>query len=131
MSATADISAFLRSTQALSAGVRQAAAVALKRFSWHVLGQAQQLAPEGGGPFSPRDPEPGRLRDSAHADQVQDDGQAITVLIGFNTEYAAVQHERLDFRHSTGQAKYMETAINANIDLMARFVIDEARKVQP
>lgn len=31
--------------------------------------------------------------------------------IGFNTEYAAAVHERLDLHHDQGQAKYFERAI--------------------
>lgn len=34
--------------------------------------------------------------------------------VGFNTKYALVQHERLDFRHPNGrQAKYLEKPANA------------------
>jgi hypothetical protein len=39
--------------------------------------------------------------------------------IVFKTEYAAIQHERLDFKHKPGRsAKYLEIPMNANRDLI-------------
>jgi hypothetical protein len=121
-----DINEFLSSLNTADAAIRQAAFGALAKFAHHVIGQAQQLAPEGGGIYSPRDPEPGRLRDSAKVEV-----EADQVLGGFDTEYAAVQHERLDFRHvAPGQAKYLEVPLRANEDRLGQFIVDEVRKVE-
>ena len=40
-----------------------------------------------------------------------DEGKPLAVEIGFNAEYAAAVHERLDLTHEQGQAKYFERAI--------------------
>lgn len=38
-------------------------------------------------------------------------GGTIEMLIGFNADYAAAVHERLDLHHDQGQAKFLEAAI--------------------
>lgn len=91
---------------AVAAGVRDA--------GLQILGNAQDLAPVGGGIYSPRDPAPGTLKASGTPGngswlEPLIEGNKVTFLIGFNTVYAVVQHERLDFRHEApGQAKYLE-----------------------
>lgn len=40
----------------------------------------------------------------------------VTAVVGFggpSAPYALVQHERTDFHHTVGQAKYLETPVNA------------------
>ena len=39
------------------------------------------------------------------------DGREATV--GFSSEYAVVQHERTDYRHDDGEAKFLENAAEA------------------
>lgn len=54
--------------------------------------------------------ETGALRGSM-ATNVEIDGDTIVGEVRFNEKYAAVQHERLDFRHPQGgEAKYLERA---------------------
>lgn len=56
----------------------------------------------------------GVLRNSAYVAPPTKRGSSdIVVEVGFGTEYAIPQHERLDYRHPRGgQAKYLASAIN-------------------
>ena len=100
--------------------MRQAAIREVGRFAQHTLGNAQQYAPVGGGPYSPNDPAPGTLQNSGLAEEPVIDGESIACRIGFNTVYAARQHEELSWRHSTGQAKYLERALKeASVEKLA------------
>jgi len=38
------------------------------------------------------------------------DKDKVTIVVGYSQEYALEQHERLDYQHKVGQAKYLETA---------------------
>jgi hypothetical protein len=53
----------------------------------------------------------GALRSSGHVDQPVIIGKSVSVTLGFGgpaTPYALIQHENLEFRHTVGQAKYLE-----------------------
>lgn len=62
---------------------------------------------------------PGELKGSARVDM---EGQ--TAAISFNTIYASLQHERLDWHHTDGEAKYLERAMNETrpeqVDIIAK-----------
>lgn len=103
-----DISKFQADISRITAAVRAGAEKGLTQFGLMILGRAQRLAPVGGGIYSPRDPAPGTLKGSATWEGPHWSGNIISMEIGFNTVYAAVQHERLDYRHDQGQAKYLE-----------------------
>ncbi len=48
-----------------------------------------------------------------------DDGGTVNAVVGFggpSAEYALVQHERTDYHHRVGQAKYLETAVNQRVE---------------
>jgi hypothetical protein len=130
MSAQTDISKFLAGLEKfLQRQAVPAAMRAVNQFSHKVLADAQRLAPVGGGIYSPRDPQPGRLKDSATAGPVEiDDQLRISQVIGFNTEYAAVQHERLDFRHDQGQAKYLEIPLRRLAPKLPEFIMTEIKR---
>lgn len=49
-------------------------------------------------------------------------GDRISTTVSFNTVYAAAQHEDLTFRHDQGQAKYLETAVRANPNIVPEMV---------
>jgi hypothetical protein len=49
-------------------------------------------------------------------------GRSIEKTVGFNTNYAAAVHERLDQQHEQGQAKYLETAMRNNAAKFESFV---------
>jgi len=56
-------------------------------------------------------------------------GDAIVGQVGFNTPYAEVQHERLDFNHAEGRtAKYLENPLKEHADLYQKHVEGELRK---
>ena len=38
----------------------------------------------------------------------------LTAEVSYNEPYALIQHERLDFHHEQGQAKYLENPLNEN-----------------
>jgi len=64
------------------------------------------------------------------ADVEPENESLITAVVGFGgpaQEYAIVQHERLDFHHRVGQAKYLETAVNQHVEDIAPMI---AEKVQ-
>lgn len=108
--ANLDFSAMIARLKTANQTVIGAARLAADRAMAQVLGQAQQLAPVGGPPFSPRDPAPGTLKGADIQEPATWDGRAIVSQIGFGgpaSAYALVQHERLDFRHSQGQAKFL------------------------
>lgn len=50
----------------------------------------------------------GDLRDSGYVRGPYHNGTNWIIEIGFGEEYALIQHERLDYFHPHGQAKYLE-----------------------
>lgn len=78
----------------------------------------------------------GPLRASGYVTLPQD-GKVELGFGGAAAEYALVQHERIEFKHEVGEAKYLEKAINA-VDVagivgeeMARGVIDGETALPP
>lgn len=60
----------------------------------------------------------GDLRGSGYVGHPKQEGTEISVPIGFGgpaAPYAVVQHEREDFNHDVGEAKYLEKAIDNQI----------------
>lgn len=47
--------------------------------------------------------------------------------ITFNTVYAAVQHERTDYQHDVGKAKYLEGPLKQYAALLAPYVAERVR----
>ncbi|MGB7157118.1 MAG: hypothetical protein WBD40_03565 [Tepidisphaeraceae bacterium] len=118
MSASTDISSFLKGLGEARARGIAAARRSVSRFAQHVIGDAQELAPV----------DTGALKASGTALPAEAKGTEISAQIGFNTNYAAAVHERLDVNHDQGEAKFLETAMRKNTPKMAEFVIDEVRK---
>lgn len=57
----------------------------------------------------------GTLRASGTVEPPVYSGDVVTQSLGFGgaaSAYALEQHERLDFAHATGQAKFLESAVN-------------------
>lgn len=48
--------------------------------------------------------------------------------VGFDSEYAFVQHEHMEFHHENGQAKFLELTIVQNMSKWRQKLIDAARK---
>lgn len=73
---------------------------------------------------------PGTLRASGTVHEPERHGRRISVMLSYGgaaRAYAVVQHERLDFFHTTGQAKYLESVLNESRSSMAARI---ARRVQ-
>lgn len=47
--------------------------------------------------------------------------------VGFNTAYAAVQHEELEYRHTDGEAKYLEKPLKENLDSYALHIYEKSK----
>lgn len=57
------------------------------------------------------------------------DESTLTAAVSFDTPYAVVQHERLDYRHAPGrQAKYLEQPLNASKGPVGRIIEAEVRR---
>ena len=83
----------------------QASAAALYMIAQNVLTNAIRRAPM----------DTGTLRGSGYVTLPIDEGGISGVTIGFGGAagaYAMEQHERLDFNHEVGEAKFLEKAIN-------------------
>lgn len=118
MSANGDISSFLKGLGEARKRVLEAGRQAVTRAGAHILGQAQVLAPV----------ETGALKASAVAEPATVNGHTITMVLGFNTDYAAAVHERLDLHHAAPtQAKFLETAMRTNTQKFTTYVQDAMR----
>jgi hypothetical protein len=122
-----DFSGFFKVVREREAAAKAAALKAVDEFGEQVLGDAQDVAPVGGGEHSPRDPAPGTLKGSATSEPATIEGDKIEKVIGFNTEYAAVQHENLEFGHDQGQAKYLSDPMKAKQDKFAPYVAGKVK----
>ncbi|MFK0124883.1 hypothetical protein ACIQSP_16400 [Streptomyces nigra] len=57
------------------------------------------------------------------------DPPSLTGMVSYDTEYAVVQHERLDYRHAPGRtAKYLESSLNAARTDVAAIIAAEVRR---
>jgi hypothetical protein len=108
-------------------GLRKAAEDVVMRDA---IDQAPELMPESmkraGRTGGDQGGEPGELKDSAQVDILEDGN---TAAISFNTIYASLQHERLDWHHESGNAKYLENAMNSTREEQVATIAEEIRKV--
>jgi hypothetical protein len=72
----------------------------------HLKGESQKECPFYTGIYHPG----GNLQKSAQVEMVDKN----TVEVSYNTDYALIQHERLDFHHTQGKAKYLEDPLTRN-----------------
>lgn len=87
---------------AIERQLRQGAARGLLLAAEHVLQQSQEVVPLDESP----------LMQSGTASV---DEPSLTAAVSYDTPYAVVQHERLDYRHAPGRtAKYLERPLNAS-----------------
>jgi len=102
MSATADVSRFLKSVQGVTERRLKAAREGVDQFGEAVLTRAKELCPV----------DTGALRRSGTARPAEVHGTVVTKSLGFDTNYAAAVHERLDLRHKPPtQAKFLKFAM--------------------
>jgi len=108
---------------ALRDRVREISPEALDEAAQHVLEVAKEKAPllvDLKRANDERRSDPGELRDSGYV-QVRDDN---TAEVGFSAFYAGWQHERLDYHHEVGQAKYLEEPLVTEKDEAMRIIAD-------
>lgn len=96
--------------------MRQGAARGLLLAAEHVLGECNNVVP--------LDEDPLMQSGTASVDEA-----SLTGMVSYDTPYAVVQHERLDFRHAPGRtAKYVEGPLNASRDQVAAIIAAEMRR---
>ena len=73
---------------------------------------------------------PGLLRSTGQVHRPEWHGKTVTCVISFGAggaeDYAIVQHERLDYFHTVGQAKYLESVLNESHPYMAGRIAQHA-----
>src|SRR4051794_9242208 len=107
-----DTSKIIANLKAQGGKAQGAAARAGGKFGLIVNGDAQELAPV----------DTGALKASATDEPAAISGGKITKVIGFNVNYAAAVHERLDVKHAQGEAKYLYTAMKVNQPKMGPYI---------
>ncbi|MGW0869949.1 hypothetical protein ACWD3Z_05585 [Streptomyces sp. NPDC002740] len=96
--------------------LRQAAARGLLLGAEHVLGVSNDVVPL----------DEAALQRSGTASV---DESSLTAMVSYDTPYAVVQHERLDYRHAPGrEAKYLETSLNAERAVVLALVAAQIRR---
>ncbi len=72
----------------------------------------------------------GTLRNTIHVEGPESSGREITVSIvagGPAAPYAIVQHENMQYRHTIGQAKYLESVILESRSTIGRDIADQVK----
>jgi hypothetical protein len=83
--------------------------------------EAKQRTPVSPTP-APAGVVPGSLRASGRVSPPEREGNSVKVTLSFGgpgIDYAVAQHERLDYLHTTGQAKYLESVLDESAPHMA------------
>lgn len=112
--------------------VRKALALEMEEMAREVLVEAQRLAPK----------DTLELVESGYVEQTSDGphyryseggrerlGRSPGWVVGFRAPHAAIQHERLDYYHDDGQAKYLETAMDNVAARAVERLAEAAREV--
>lgn len=109
------------------------ALVVLRAAAEEVVGEAAQLVFHESQRLVPVDT--GALKASGRVTQ---DGLEAAISYGGEdgagrngqdtAAYAVPQHERLDFEHSNGQAKYLETALHSQTEKVAEVLVEGLRR---
>lgn len=102
---------------------------ALQAAADHVRDVARDRAPILSGPVDlkkanqDRRAHPGELRESAYSLVVEND----RAEVGFSAYYAGWQHERMDYHHTAGGPKFLETALDTEADEALRIMAEKLR----
>lgn len=100
---------------ALEAGAEHVKAVAVEKAPLLVdLERANQ----------DRRADPGELRESAYVHVIDD----VTAEVGFSAFYAGWQHERMDYHHEVGQAKFLEEPLVTEKDETLQIMAGKIRE---
>lgn len=79
-----------------------ALAAALYQEGFSIMAESQKKVPV----------DTGRLRSTGYVAPPQEGEDSPTVEIGYGTDYGIYVHERTEVRHTTGEAKFLEKAVN-------------------
>jgi len=118
----------LEGAEQVRASIREMA----KRYPRAMAGAVYKLGIAIFSDALPRVPvEFGVLRASGYVAPPQGEGLEADVELGFGTEYAVPQHERLDYKHPRGgEAKYLERAVSSvaprALSLLSKWAIELA-----
>lgn len=131
-----DISQFLNGLARGEQRQLDAAREAAGEFAEHVMSESQELVPVS--PTNPKHPlyigTSGALQDSATVKDAEVTAEKVEVAIGYNTDYAAAVHERLDANHQypgrvkeKAQAKYLSEPMETNAPKFGPFVAERMK----
>ena len=110
-----DISSFLRSVPVVTLAMEKASEKGEDEVADEVLRLSQKEVPK----------DEGTLEGTGVADRDNEGA-----YVGYNTPYAARQHESMDYVHQKGRkAKYLEDPIKLNTKVLRRHLIDTIKGV--
>lgn len=96
--------------------MREGAARGLLLGAEHVLGESNAVVPLDESPLQ-------------HSGTASMDPASLTGMVSYDTPYAVVQHERLDYRHAPGRtAKYLEVPFNAEREAVQALIAAGVRR---
>lgn len=104
--------------QQLARRVSQAAVRGSNRAAERLRALAVTQAPLRDGP----------LRGSAFVQPAEDHGPIVQAVVGFDTPYAARQHEETGWNHTDGKAKYLEDPTRENANELGAIIAAEVRR---
>jgi hypothetical protein len=70
----------------------------------------------------------GMMRGSAQVTPASPDD--LTAVVSYNTPYTVRQHEELGYRHTDGEAKFLENPLREEADVLNAIIAAEMRGVQ-
>lgn len=70
----------------------------------------------------------GALRSSAFT-EADRQGKNLSVVVGFEEEYAIYVHENLEAHHDVGQAKFLEQPLRENADKYVEYIRDKVQEL--
>lgn len=105
----------------LGSKVQQAALRGVNKAAERLRGLAVAQAPL-------RPSNGGTLRGSAFVQNAEDHGEIIQAAVGFDTVYAARQHEETGWRHTDGKAKYLEDPTRDSAKEIGAIMAAEVRR---
>jgi hypothetical protein len=112
-----DASKMISGLEAAKAAKISAAVRAVDVFGEHLIGDAQQITPV----------KTGTLQASGTTEPAVLSGSEIGKQVGFNTDYAAAVHEKLESKHDVGEAKFLSKAMAADRSKFGPFVADQVK----
>lgn len=103
-------------TAAVQRELRPAAAQGLLLAAEYVLGESNAIVPIDEDAL-------------ARSGTATVDEGSLTAAVAYDTPYAVIQHERMDFRHAPGRrAKFLESSLNSSADEVRDIIAAQLRR---